>query len=110
LTANNVSKTTLTSSPNPAAAGMIVTFSASVSGSGATPSGEVTFSDGSTVICANVALASGRAACTTSTLAGSTTAHAISANYTGDANNLGSISSVVEQLILGNEIFKGSFE
>ena len=39
-----------------------------------------------------------------------TSAHAISASYSGDSNNLGSISSVVEQMILGDEVFKSGFE
>jgi Bacterial Ig-like domain (group 3) len=110
FTADNGSTTTLTSSLNPAAAGNAVTFSAIVTGSGATPTGKVTFSDGGTVICAQVTLASGHATCETSTLSASTSAHAISASYTGDSNNLGSISSVVEELILGDKIFKDGFE
>jgi uncharacterized delta-60 repeat protein len=110
LTANNVSTTVLTSSLNPAAAGKAVTFSAAVTGAGAVPSGKVTFRDGGTVICANVTLASGHATCATSTLAASTSAHAISASYSGDGNNLGSVSSIVEQTILGDMIFKSGFE
>jgi uncharacterized delta-60 repeat protein len=110
FTANNVSTTTLTSSLNPAAAGNAVTFSASVSGSGATPTGKVTFSDGGTVICDDVTLASGHASCESSTLAANTSAHAMSASYSGDSNNLGSVSGVLEQVVLGNEIFKNGFE
>ena len=110
FTDNNVSTTTLSSSLNPAAAGKTVTFTAIVTGSGATPSGKVTFSDGSIVICANVTLSSGHATCVTSTLAASTTPHPVSAYYSGDVNNLGSVSAVIEQMILGDEVFKNGFE
>jgi hypothetical protein len=65
---------------------------------------------GSTVVCANVPLTGGHAACATSTLVASTSAHVISASYSGDSSNLGSTSSVVEQLILGDAVFKNGFE
>ncbi|MEO7015750.1 MAG: Ig-like domain repeat protein [Leifsonia sp.] len=110
LTADNVSSTTLASSLNPAAVGKIVTFTATVTDSGATPSGTVTFSDGTTVICANVALVSSHASCATSTLAGTIAAHAINASYSGNTGTLGSTSSVLEQQILGDPIFHNGFE
>jgi hypothetical protein len=110
FTANGVTTTALTSSLNPAKAGQAVTFTANVSSSAGTPTGKVTFSDGSTVICANAVLTSAHATCSTSTLSGSISTHAISASYSGDANNLGSISSVLQQSVLGDEVFKSSFE
>jgi uncharacterized delta-60 repeat protein len=110
FTSTHVSTTTLVSSLNPAAFGRTITFNATVTSSGATPSGNVTFYDGNAVICANVTLVGAHAACSSSTLAAGTSAHAVSAIYSGDGNNYGSISSVVEQVILGDEIFKNGFE
>jgi hypothetical protein len=110
FTANGVTTTTLTSSLNPAKAGQTVAFTATVASSAGTPTGKVTFNDGSTVICANVTLASGHASCSTATLAAGISTHAISASYSGDANNLGSVSSVLQQSVLGDEVFKSGFE
>ena len=110
FTANGVTSTALTSSLNPAKAGQTVTFTASVSSSAGTPTGKVTFTDGNAVICANAMLTSGHATCSTSTLSAGIPTHAISASYSGDANNLGSISSVLQQAVLGDEVFKGGFE
>jgi Bacterial Ig-like domain (group 3) len=110
FTANGVTTTTLTSSLNPAKAGQTVTFTATVSSSAGTPTGKVTFNDGGTVVCANATLASGHASCSTATLAAGTSTHAISASYSGDAGNLGSISSVLQQSVLGDEVFKSGFE
>jgi len=74
----------IASSTNPSSVGQAVTFTASVTGSGATPTGTVTFRDGATALCSNVALASGAASCTTSALASG--AHTINASYSGDSN------------------------
>jgi hypothetical protein len=85
-----VSTTTLVSSQNPSTFGQVVTFTATVTGS--TPTGTVTFKDGSTTL-ATVALnGSGQAAFTTSSLNVST--HAIAAAYSGDANNAPSSASL----------------
>src|SRR6185437_1505088 len=46
----------LASSANPSSAGQNVTFTATVSGSAGTPTGTVTFRDGTTSLCAAVAL------------------------------------------------------
>ena len=76
----------VSSSANPSTVGQSVTFTATVSGSGAAPTGTVRFADGGTTItgCSAVAIASGRAACTTSALAaGSRT---ITASYSGDSS------------------------
>jgi hypothetical protein len=110
FTATGVTTTSLTSSLNPAKAGQTVTFTATVSSSAGTPTGKVTFNDGSTVVCANAALTSGHASCSTATLAAGTATHAISASYSGDGNNLGSISTVLQQSVLGDEVFKSGFE
>ena len=56
-----------------------------------TPDGTVTFNDGATVLCANVTLSSGSAACTTSAL--SLGSHSLTAVYSGDANFTGGTSA-----------------
>jgi hypothetical protein len=89
--------TTLTSSPNPSQVGQIVKFTATVTGQyGGTPSGTVTFKDGSTVL-AQVTLSSGVARYKTSTLTKGK--HHISASYPGDANfrfSSGDVTQVVQ--------------
>ncbi|WP_058185964.1 DUF7948 domain-containing protein [Terracidiphilus gabretensis] len=68
--------------PGTAIVGSSVTFSATVTGSGGTPTGTVTFSDGSTTLGSGT-LSSGKAAYTTKTLAAGM--HTISAAYSGDS-------------------------
>ena len=90
------STTSLMSSANPSTIGQSVTFTASVTGSGSTPTGTVAFTDGGTAIsgCSSVALASGSAACTTNALAAGS--HTISATYSGDASYSTSRSSLTQ--------------
>jgi hypothetical protein len=89
----------LTSSLNPSLLGSAVTFIATVSSADATASGPVTFVDGSTTLCANVAInASLTASCSVSTLA--LGQHSITANYAGDANNASSSTPVLVQTVL----------
>jgi hypothetical protein len=92
------STTTLVSSANPSNLGQAVTFTATVtpsSGTG-TPTGTVTFIDGSTTLGTGT-LSSGQATFTTSTLtAGS---HLITARYNGDTNFSGSSSSPLNQTV-----------
>ena len=89
--------TTLSSSANPSTRRQNVTFTATVAGSG--PTGSVNFTDGGSSIagCAAVALSSGKAICTTNSLAVAT--HSIVANYGGDANNAASVSSALAQVV-----------
>jgi hypothetical protein len=87
--------TILGSTTNPSTVGQSVAFFATVAGQSLT--GTVTFKDGATTICAAVALSSGSASCATSTLSGGT--HAITAAYSGDANNAMSISNTVTQQV-----------
>jgi hypothetical protein len=76
--------TALTSSPNPSQVGQTVKFTATVTGQyGGTPTGLVTFKDGSTVL-AQVALSGGVARYKTSALTKGK--HHILANYGGDTN------------------------
>jgi YD repeat-containing protein len=88
--------TALTSSLNPSRVNQAVTFTATVTGS--SPTGAVTFKDG-TITIGTVALSSGVASFTTSTLTQGN--HSITASYGGDISNLPSTNtSPVNQLIL----------
>jgi hypothetical protein len=87
--------TALASSANPAQAGQLVTFTATVSGYN--PTGTVGFTSNGTTICSMVPLTSGVAQCATSTLPLNT--DAIVATYSGDSNNIGSTSSTLSQAI-----------
>jgi hypothetical protein len=90
--------TSLTSSPNPSRHGQMVTFTATVtptSGTG-TPTGTVTFLDGSTTL-GSPPLNSGVATFSTSSL--STGTHSITAQYGGDTNYGGSTSAVLSQTV-----------
>jgi hypothetical protein len=89
--------TTVTSSLNPAIHGNSVTFAATVKPStSGTPTGSLTFKDGATTL-ATVALSSGKAAFTTSTLA--TGAHSITAIYNGSPTYNPSTSPTLTQQI-----------
>jgi hypothetical protein len=92
-----VSDTVLTCAPNPAAYGATVTCTATVSGSTTTPTGTVTFYDGSTAL-GTAALSSGVAAYSTSTL--SVGSHTITAVYAGTAPYATSTSNAVDEIIL----------
>ncbi len=77
-------------------------FTATVSGAG--PTGSVSFSDGASTLCAAVAFSGGTtnartAACSTSSLASGS--HSIVATYSGDANNQGSASTPLAQVVNG---------
>jgi hypothetical protein len=87
---------TLTSSANPSTLNQAVTFTATVSESGGTPSGTVTFSDGGSTL-AQVALVNGVASYTTSSLTLGT--HPITASYGGSATESASTSSVLSQQV-----------
>ena len=86
--------TTVASSANPSVYGQSVTFTATVTGTGAT--GTVTFEDGSTTL-GSATLSSGTATYSTSTL--SVSSHSITAIYSGDTNFAGSTSSALAQTI-----------
>jgi hypothetical protein len=89
--------TVVSSSTNPSTFGQPVTFTATVTGVIVTPTGTVTFMDGSTTIGTGTLNASGQASFTTSALAGGT--HWISAIYGGDSSFNISTSSVLMQTI-----------
>ncbi len=79
--------------------GQSVTFTATVSGAGGTPTGTVTFLDGATQIGTMPLNGSGVAAFPTTTLTAGT--HSITASYGGDANFAASTSTAVSQVVNG---------
>ncbi|MEY9935533.1 hypothetical protein ABH926_010215 [Catenulispora sp. GP43] len=78
--------TSVTSAPNPSGFGQPVTLTATVTATVNNPTGTVTFTNGTTTLCANAALNnSGVATCTTTALpVGNDT---VTATYNGDMNN-----------------------
>lgn len=91
----------LTSSEDPSAHGATVTFTAKVSASkegGPTPTGTVTFMEGSTAL-GSVELSHGSATYNTSALA--VGSHQIVASYSGDANDPPAQSRTLTQLVSG---------
>jgi hypothetical protein len=91
--------TALTSSPNPSTHTQPVTFTAQVTATPAgTPSGTVTFRDGTTVLgTGTISATTHQAKFTTSTLAVGT--HSITAKYSGNANFNTSTSAVLKQIV-----------
>jgi hypothetical protein len=90
------SSTLLTSSVNPTVFGQPVTFTATVSGTGGTPTGTVDFKDGANTL-ATVALSGGTATYVTPNL--STGDHTITAVYAGDSTFFGTSSSPFDQIV-----------
>jgi Pro-kumamolisin, activation domain/Bacterial Ig-like domain (group 3) len=93
--------TTLTSSQSPAFSGVSVTFTATVTTTGANaPTGTVTFNDGTTALgTGTLSTVSGSQVATFATSSLTVGTHSITAVYGGDANNAGSTSSVLSQVI-----------
>jgi len=85
--------TVLTSTPNPSTLGQAVKFTATVSSSSGTPTGRVTFKDGSTTL-ATVTLTGGVATFTTSSLVHGK--HKIVARYSGSGTFAPSSGSVIQ--------------
>ena len=94
------SSTTVVSSANPSSSGQAVTFTATVNavspGSG-TPTGTVTFYDGSTTLGTATLNGTGTASFTTSSL--SVGSHSIKVSYGGDADFKASTSAVLKQVV-----------
>ena len=86
-------QTVLVVAPNPALVLAPITFTATVTGNGGAPTGSVNFLANGNVIGTGTVNPSGTATFTTSTLAVGT--YAITATYTGDANDAGSVLSPV---------------
>ena len=87
----------LGSSANEVLAKTAVTFTATVSSTASTPSGSVSFYDGTTLLGSAVTLAQGVAAYTTSSLADG--AHSITAAYGGDSNFSALTSSAATETV-----------
>lgn len=97
-TVNQAGTTTaVSSSANPSNFGQQVTFLATVTSAGGTPSGTVTFKDGSTTLGSTGLNAGGQATLTTSALA--VGPHSITASYGGSTNFLGSSSGALAQTV-----------
>lgn len=90
--------TTLSSSANPATLGQPVTLTAAVTSLVGAPTGTVTFTDGATTL-DTVALTSGHASLTTSSLAPGT--HLITAQYNGSAGLAPSADTVSQVVTYG---------
>jgi hypothetical protein len=90
---------TLAVAPNPTTYGQTVTLTAQVqpSSGGGTPTGTVTFKDGSTVLSSGTLNASGQATYTTWSLA--VGSHSLTAVYSGDNNFTASTSAAVTETI-----------
>ena len=96
----NSSATTVAASPNPSVFGQLVTFTATVSpssGASGTPTGAITFSDGTTAIGTSTLDANGKGTLSLTSLSVGT--HSISAAYSGDANFSGSASATISQAV-----------
>jgi Bacterial Ig-like domain (group 3) len=95
---------TVSSSVNPSVFGQRVTFTALVTGGSpgvGTPTGTVTFTEGTTTLAAAVALTSRQATFSTSALAVGT--HTITATYSGDADFLGRTQTFIETVGKAND-------
>jgi hypothetical protein len=90
--------TALTSNANPSTYGQPVTFTATVTSVGGTPTGTVTFRDGATVLAIVAVDGSGQATYSTSSLF--IGVHSITSTYNGDANFTGSASAAVIQTVV----------
>lgn len=91
------STVTLSADANPAPAGQAITLTATVSGSGTnTPTGMVTFNDGSNALAPPVSLSGGVAVLAVPLTAGS---HSITAVYSGDISFTGATSSVLSEVV-----------
>jgi hypothetical protein len=88
--------TALSSSPNPSNYKQAVTFTATVTSSGPTPTGKVEFKNGTKVM-GSETMSGGVATLTTSKLA--VGSYSITAVYEGDANSAKSTSSVLDQVV-----------
>ncbi|MDR3724878.1 MAG: Ig-like domain repeat protein [Terracidiphilus sp.] len=99
LTVTQATTTTAVSvSPNPGVVVSPVTFTATVSGAGSTPSGTVTFYAGTTSLGTATLNSAGKATLTNSTLA--VGSYAISATYSGDTNNQTSTGTAAGNLVI----------
>lgn len=89
---------TLASSANPATSIQSVTFSAVVSGTSGTPGGTVSFTDGTTMLCAAspIVLTAGKAAATCQAAPLSAGSHSVRATYAGDGSYSGNSATLTQ--------------
>lgn len=90
--------TSLASSKNPSNVGDAVTLTATVSG-GASPTGTVTFNEGTTLLCNAVTLSGTTATCSVPQANLTQGTHSFTATYSGDTANAGSISATFTQTV-----------
>ena len=96
-----VSTENLSSSVNPAAAGVNVIFTATIAAvGGIVPTGTVIFKDGATVLGTSTVDGTGSATFATTTL--SVGSHTITANYSGDKNDAPATSTLIETIQSAN--------
>jgi hypothetical protein len=92
--------TTISSSANPSVTGMSISFTATVTGVGAStpdPTGTVNFFDGATMLGSGTLNSSGTVSFATSSLTLGT--HSVTAQYLGDSNYLASVSTALSQVV-----------
>ena len=99
LVINQATTTTVvTATPNPALVQATITFTATVTGTGGLPTGNINFLANGTIALGTAALdATGKATVTNATLAAGT--YQITAVYVGDANDAGSTSPAVAEVV-----------
>ncbi|HET8920122.1 MAG TPA: Ig-like domain repeat protein [Xanthobacteraceae bacterium] len=102
--AQTATTTTVASSQNPSVAGQSVTFTATVSGAGGTPTGNVTFLDGGAPIGSATLGSNGQAQVNIATLAVGN--HTITASYPGDGTFAGSTGALTgnPQVVNKNDV------
>jgi sugar lactone lactonase YvrE len=93
---NATTQTALTTSGSPSHYGNAITFTANVTGESVTPTGNVKFLDGTSVL-GQVGLNRGTATLTLTTM--SPGIHSVTASYAGDSNNSPSVSGAVTQQV-----------
>ncbi|WP_198152164.1 Ig-like domain repeat protein [Granulicella tundricola] len=91
------STVTLTSNTNPSLAGQVITFVATATSVGTTPTGEMDLMDGTTQVATGTLQPGGTISFNVSTLAVGT--HAMTAVYSGDSSNSNGTSAVVSQIV-----------
>jgi hypothetical protein len=102
LAVQNPTTTTLAASPNPSDVNQSVTFTATVTGTGGTPTGTVTFLDGTQTL-GTAALSGTTATFTTSKLV--VGAHSVTARYDAQGTFAGSTSAPVVQNVVNGPFF-----
>lgn len=94
------STTTLVSSVNPSYVTQKVTFTASVASQfGGAVSGNITFKQGTAILCSVMSLSGGSASCSPNPPYATAGTYSITAVYSGDSNNIGSTSAALKQTV-----------